>query len=114
MGLRLHGCCRKVGDNQLSENLAREVLRAGVDFDGTERSPMRNAEARITPRVISARDGDLGAALAYGEQALQGDPQSLPSLMLVASDLSAVLTQQYVGDREAREFVQHMRTLHSR
>jgi len=107
-------CYRKVGDNQLSENLAHEVLRAGTDFDGTERSPMRNAEARITLGVVAARGGDLGAALAYGEQALQGDRQSLPSLMMVAGDLSAVLTQQYDGDREAREFVQHMRTLHSR
>lgn len=37
---------RKVGENRLAEQLAREVIRAGTDFDGTERSPMRIAEAR--------------------------------------------------------------------
>lgn len=107
-------CYRKVGDNQISETLAREVLRAGVDFDGTERSPMRNAEARITLGVVAAREGDLGTALAYGEQALRSDRQSLPSLTMVASDLCAVLTQRYDGDPQARDFVQHMRSLGSR
>ncbi len=28
--------------------LATEVIQAGADFDGTERAPMRLAEARIT------------------------------------------------------------------
>ncbi|GGT18807.1 hypothetical protein GCM10010271_22490 [Streptomyces kurssanovii] len=107
-------CYRKVGDNQISETLAREVLRAGVDFDGAERSPMRNAEARITLGVVAAREGDLEAALAYGDQALRGDRQSLPSLAMVASDLGAVLTQRYDSDPQAREFIQHMRSLGSR
>lgn len=107
-------CYRKVGDNQISETLAREVLRAGVDFDGTERSPMRNAEARITLGVVAAREGDLGAALTYGEQALRSDRQSLPSLSMVAGDLTAVLTQRYTSDPQAREFVQYMRALGSR
>ncbi|MEU6254311.1 XRE family transcriptional regulator [Streptomyces sp. NPDC047043] len=107
-------CYRKVGDNQISETLAREVLRAGVDYDGRERSPMRNAEARITLGVVAARDGDLAAAITYGEQALRGDRQSLPSLSMVAGDLDAVLTQRYDADPQAREFVQHMRALGSR
>ncbi|WP_327416431.1 XRE family transcriptional regulator [Streptomyces sp. NBC_01233] len=107
-------CYRKVGDNQIAETLAREVLRAGVDFDGTERSPMRNAEARITLGVVAAREGDLGAALTYGEQALRSDRQSLPSLSMVAGDLAAVLTQRYDSDPQAREFVQYMRALGSR
>ncbi|MFF3356739.1 XRE family transcriptional regulator [Streptomyces sp. NPDC002917] len=107
-------CSRKLADNALAEHLAREVLRAGVDFDGTELSPMRNAEARITLGVVAAREGDLGAALAYGEQALEGDRQSLPSLKMVAGDLDAVLTRQYGGEHQAREFLHHMRTLLSR
>ncbi|MDN3025653.1 XRE family transcriptional regulator [Streptomyces sp. S.PB5] len=107
-------CYRKVGDNQISETLAREVLRAGVDYDGRERSPMRNAEARITLGVVAAREGDLAAAISYGEQALRGDRKSLPSLSMVAGDLDAVLTQRYDGDPQAREFVQHMRALGSR
>jgi hypothetical protein len=41
-------CYRHVGEDRLAEIYAREVIRASTDFDGTERKPMRNAEARIT------------------------------------------------------------------
>ncbi|MER5990590.1 hypothetical protein [Streptomyces viridosporus] len=34
----------------------QEVLRTGTDFDGTDRSPMRNAEARVTLGVTAARE----------------------------------------------------------
>jgi hypothetical protein len=34
-------CYRLVGEDKLARTLAEEVLRAGTDFDGTERSPMR-------------------------------------------------------------------------
>ncbi|MER5915337.1 hypothetical protein ABT124_34085 [Streptomyces sp. NPDC001982] len=47
-----------------------EVLRAGTDFDGTERSAMHNAEARVTLGVATAREGDLEQALTMGERAL--------------------------------------------
>ncbi|MFF0734109.1 hypothetical protein ACFYVK_21090 [Streptomyces chartreusis] len=36
-------CYRLVGDYKLARTLAEEVLRVGTDFDGTDRSPMRNA-----------------------------------------------------------------------
>lgn len=41
-------CYRLVGEDKLARTLAEEVLRAGTDFDGIERSPMRNAETRVT------------------------------------------------------------------
>lgn len=71
-------CCRLAGEDQLARTLADEVLRAGTDFDGTERSPMRNSEARVTLGVAAARDGDLEQALVYGERAQQGERQSVP------------------------------------
>lgn len=49
------------------------MLRAGTDFDGSERSPIRNAEARVTLGVTAAREGDLEQALTMGERALEGD-----------------------------------------
>jgi hypothetical protein len=51
---------RRLGrEDEFAQALAEEVLRAGADFDGTERSSMRNAEARVTPGVAAAREGDL-------------------------------------------------------
>jgi hypothetical protein len=52
-------CYRLLGEDRSAENLAHEVIRAGTDFDGSERSPMRMAEARITLGVVAARQGDL-------------------------------------------------------
>lgn len=102
---------RKVGEDRMAEQLANEVIRASTDFDGTERAPMRIAEARITLGVVAARDGDLDTALSYGEQALGGDRQSLPSLAMVSADLGQVLRSRYTNATEATEFVTHLREL---
>ncbi|MFJ3883036.1 XRE family transcriptional regulator [Streptomyces sp. NPDC090077] len=102
---------RRVGENRLAEQLANQVLRAGTDFDGTERSPMRNAEARVTLGVVAAREGDLDTALAFGEKALAGERKSLPSLAMVAADLGQALQSQYAHASEAQAFVAHLREL---
>ena len=39
-------CYRMLADDKIAETLADEVIHAGTDFDGTERAPMRLAEAR--------------------------------------------------------------------
>lgn len=102
---------RKVGENRLAEQLAHEVVRAGTDFDGTERSPMRIAEARVTLGVVAAREGDLDSALAFGERALAGSRRSLPSLAMVSADLGQALQSQYAHASEAQAFVAHLREL---
>lgn len=53
-------------ENKLVESYATEVIRIGTDTSGVERAPMRNAEARVTLGVISARQGDLERALDFG------------------------------------------------
>ncbi|MEE1783040.1 XRE family transcriptional regulator [Streptomyces sp. SP17BM10] len=102
---------RRVGEDRLAEQLANEVIRANTDFDGTERAPMRIAEARVTLGVVAAREGDLDTALTYGERALQGDRQSLPSLAMVSADLGQVLHARYSHAPEAVEFIAHLREL---
>ena len=104
-------CYRHVGEDQLAEQLAGVVIRASTNWDGTERAPMRIAEARITLAVAAARSGDLDSALSYGERALGGDRQSLPSLTMVSSDLGQVLKTNYSKAPDAREFLAHLRTL---
>ena len=50
-------CYRHLAEDRLAETLASEVIQASTDFDGTERAPMRLAEARITLGVVAARQG---------------------------------------------------------
>jgi tetratricopeptide (TPR) repeat protein len=104
-------CYRLVGENKLASNLAQEVLRAGTEFDGSERSPMRNAEARVTLGVAAAREGDLEQALIYGEQALQGARQSVPSLIMTSRELAAEVRNRYADQPAAQEYLTHLRDL---
>ena len=75
-------------ENRLARTYADEVIRAGTDLDGTERSPMRIAEARVTLGVVSARQGDLEAAVTHGRAALTGMRRSLPHLLMVSTELA--------------------------
>jgi hypothetical protein len=81
-------CYRRLGEDRLAENYAQEVLGSGTDFDGVERSPMRNAEAKVTLGVVAARQGDVEQAVDRGGQALVGERQSLPSLILASRELA--------------------------
>jgi tetratricopeptide (TPR) repeat protein len=104
-------CYRLVGENKLASTLAEEVLRTGTDFDGTERSPMRNAEARVTLGVAAAREGDLDQALIHGERALQGERQSVPSLIMTSRELAAEMRKRYASEPAAQEYLTHLRDL---
>ncbi|MER5466141.1 XRE family transcriptional regulator [Streptomyces sp. NPDC002668] len=104
-------CYRLLGEDRFAENLAHEVIRAGTDFDGAERSPMRMAEARITLGVVAARQGDLDQAVNYGEWALKGDRQSLPSLLMVSRELASIVNRDYANETAGREYLDHLNTL---
>jgi tetratricopeptide (TPR) repeat protein len=104
-------CYRLLGEDRFAENLAHEVIRAGTDFDGSERSPMRMAEARITLGVVAARQGDLDQAVNYGEWALKGDRQSLPSLLMVSRELAAIVNRDFANEATGREYLDHLTTL---
>ncbi|MDI3417903.1 XRE family transcriptional regulator [Streptomyces luteolus] len=104
-------CYRLVGEDKLARTLAEEVLRTGTDFDGTERAPMRNAEARVTLGVTAAREGDLDQALIMGERALQGDRQSVPSLIMTSRELAAEMRRRYAAEPAAQDYLAQLRDL---
>ncbi|MEU4954438.1 XRE family transcriptional regulator [Streptomyces lavendulae] len=104
-------CYRLVGEDKLARTLAEEVLRAGTDFDGTERAPMRNAEARVTLGVTAAREGDLEQALIMGERALQGDRQSVPSLIMTSRELAAEMKRRYAAEPAAQDYLASLQAL---
>jgi Tfp pilus assembly protein PilF len=66
---------------------------------------MRNAEARVTLGVTAAREGDLEQALIHGERALQGDRQSVPSLIMTSRELAAVMRQRYSREPAAQDYL---------
>ncbi|MFD0229062.1 XRE family transcriptional regulator [Streptomyces hirsutus] len=104
-------CYRLVGEDKLARTLAEEVLRAGTDFDGRERSPMRNAEARVTLGVTAAREGDLEEALTMGARALAGDRQSVPSLIMTSRELAAEMKRRYSSEPAAQDYLARLHSL---
>jgi tetratricopeptide (TPR) repeat protein len=104
-------CYRLVGEDKLARTLAEEVLRVGTDFDGTDRSPMRNAEARVTLGVTAAREGDLEQALIMDARALEGDRQSVPSLIMTSRELAAEMRRRYAAEPAAQVYLNRLRTL---
>ncbi|MFB6883427.1 XRE family transcriptional regulator [Streptomyces noursei] len=104
-------CYRLVGEDKLASTLAEEVLRTGTDFDGMERTPMRNAEARVTLGVTAAREGDLEQAVILGERALEGERQSVPSLIMTSRELAAEMKKRYASEPAAQDYLAHLRDL---
>lgn len=100
---------RNVGKDSLAQVYAEEVLRIGTAEGGDERSPMRNAEARITLGVVAARAGDLDTATDFGLRALSNSRRSMPSLVMVASELAREFQRIGVDhDPRVRDFQQQL------
>ena len=99
-------CYRHLAEDRLAETLASEVIQASTDFDGTERAPMRLAEARITLGVVAARQGDLEqrSIRANGLSVLLA--KSLPSLLMVSRDLTRVLNDQYPSEPATQAYLE--------
>jgi tetratricopeptide (TPR) repeat protein len=104
-------CYRIAGEDRLAEMYAREVIRSSTDPDGTERKPMRIAEARITLGVVAARSGDLERAVSHGRRALEGDRKSLPSLLMCSKELANALRERYPKEPEAVSYLDQVRAL---
>lgn len=104
-------CYRLANENKLAHTLAQEVLRSGTDFDGSERTPMRNAEARVTLGVTAAREGNLDQAVTMGQRALEGERRSVPSLLMTSRELAAELSRRYPSESSTRTYLAHLREL---
>lgn len=107
-------CYRLIGDDNLAEMLAREIIKKSTAFDGTNVSPMRKAEAELTLGVIAARNGAVDEALIYGHNAVSIDRRSQPSLLMVGSELDHVLQQRYPNNTEVQAFHETLAALTNR
>jgi tetratricopeptide (TPR) repeat protein len=104
-------CYRLLGEDRLAEMYARQVIETGTRFDGTESSPMRNAEARVTLGVVAARQGDLDQAVEFGNSALGGERKSIPSLIMCSSELVRMLSDRKADSGDAASYIDRIRAL---
>lgn len=104
-------CYRRAGEDDLARVHAREIITKSTRPDGTEHSPMRAAEARITLGVVAARQGDLEQALAIGTDALAGNRKSLPSLLMVSRELGSELRTRYGDEHQAADYLHQLDAL---
>ncbi|MEV8353880.1 tetratricopeptide repeat protein [Streptomyces niveus] len=102
---------RLLGDDERAAVHARSVIRISTGPDGTEISPMRAAEARLTLGVGAARNGEIEEAVGMGTAALAADRKSLPSLLLVANELDNELRSRFPREASTRDFHERILTI---
>lgn len=103
---------RLAGDTTMAEQYASEVIRTSVAPDGSERSPMRVAEARLTLGIVECRRGELEKAVDLGLVALRANRKSLPSLHMIAGELEAELSRRWPDEGRVEDFREAARALH--
>lgn len=95
-------CYRLVRDDKRAAGHAREVLRISRRPDGTDSSPMRATEARLTLAMVSARQGDLDVAAEWTTAALGAQRKSIDQLMMLTAELEQELHRLFPNDPAAR------------
>lgn len=91
-------CYRIARDDARACEHAREILRLSARPDGTDRSPMRASEARLTLAIGSLRDGDLDSAAEWARKAFSAERRSVNSLSTVADELRQEARTRYGDD----------------
>jgi transcriptional regulator with XRE-family HTH domain len=102
---------RLAGQDELARRHAEEVLRLGSGPDGRERAPMRMAEARLTLGAVAARAGELEQAVDVALTAFRATRRSLPSLLMVATEVGAELRRRDPHGRPVLEFREAVRAV---
>jgi len=102
---------RLVRDDARAAEHAERVIAAAVLPDGTEVSPMRASEARLTLAAVAARRGDLDVAVADGITALRTERKSLPSLLLIGGEVEGELNTRYPDEPLTDQFRAAVRSL---
>ena len=100
---------RIAGDDDLAMQYATTVIHDNTSPDGSELSPMRVSESRLTLGVVAGREGDLDQAVDLGRTGLKHGRQSKIHLLMVAGELDRELRHRFPGEGLVTEFEE---TLH--
>lgn len=106
-------CYRIAGEDRRATEHAQEVLRISHRPDGSERSPMRAAEARLTLAMVSAREGDLEIAADWTRKALGASRKSADSFLMVAGELEREISRLFPKDPAAEAVIDSVRQARS-
>jgi hypothetical protein len=71
-------CYTWLGDDEPTEEHAREIIALHTRADGTSNAPMRSANSHMDLAVIRARHGDLDQAVHHGIAAFGYDRKTKP------------------------------------
>jgi transcriptional regulator with XRE-family HTH domain len=100
---------RIAGDDELATQYAGTVIKDNMTPDGTELSPMRVSECRITLGIVAGREGDLEQAVGLGLSGLKDGRQSKVHLQMVAGELDQELRQRFPSEGLVTEFEEALR-----
>jgi transcriptional regulator with XRE-family HTH domain len=101
-------CYRAVGDDALAMAMADAVTATSTSPGGEVISPMRLSEAELTKATVLARAGEVDEATSAAEAGLVGDRRSLPSLLMVGSEVANELRRLHPHSDSALEFSHHI------
>lgn len=103
-------CHRWLGDDQLAEKYADEVLARWDRPPGAQgRKPMRAAVAQLSLGVVAVRAGDLAGATAAASAAIAQDRRCLPSFSLIAGELVDGVLARWPRHRRSAELIEVLR-----
>lgn len=91
-------CYRIARDDARAAENAQEILRLSARPDGSDRSPMRASEARLTLSIVALRDGDIDGATEWARKAFNTERRSVNSLSTVADELYHEARAHYGDD----------------
>ncbi|HEY1918588.1 MAG TPA: helix-turn-helix transcriptional regulator [Streptosporangiaceae bacterium] len=100
-----------LGDDRKAKEHAEEVITDHLRPDGSTRAPMRTAEARLSLATISAREGDLESAVAWGKAAFDFDTKPMADLLSRGKDLDRLLRSQFDGHSLVSEFYDYLASI---
>jgi transcriptional regulator with XRE-family HTH domain len=89
---------RMAQDNIRATEYATSVIHDNIAPDGTELSPMRISECRLTLAFVAGREGDLQEAVGQGVEGLKDGRQSKVHLRMIASELDQELRRRFPGE----------------
>lgn len=95
---------RMAGDDDLATQYATTVIRDNTTPDGSELSPMRVAECRITLGIVAGREGDLEQAVELGKAGLKNGRQSKVHLLMIAGEFDRELRACFPDEDRVTEF----------
>ncbi len=104
-------CYRAVGEDAMAMALADAVRATSITPGGEVIAPMRLAEAELTKATVFARAGEVDLAAETAEAGLGRDRRSLPSLLMVGNEVSAVMRRLHPRNDTAIEFDHHLHLL---